>query len=82
MTLALFLHNFEWIKLELEERKSFAQDLTNLCIGVEGLLGISATLFIVNLFCVKHQFDWQSLLDKSWCSLNFFMRLQKNDMDE
>ena len=80
--LALFLRNFDWIKLELQDRKSFNQDLANLDIGVDCLMSLSIIFFMANILCVKHQFDWQSLMDKSWCSLNHFARQKRLELDE
>lgn len=72
--LAWYLSNIDSIKFELQERKVFIQDLKALCVSVNTMYNVSAIVFVLNILFVKHQIDWQSLLDKSWCSMNYHAR--------
>ena len=74
---AYFLHNFDLVHFDVQERKAFSQDLDSLAISLNYFWGVCVVYFLVNFVLVLHQLEWQGMLDKSWCSMNYFAREER-----
>ena len=75
--MAYLLHNFDLIHFEIQERKAFNQDLDSLGIRLDYFWGICVCYCLVSFVLIFHQIQWQGMMDKSWCSMNYFAKEDK-----